>query len=124
MSKTDVSAELSKKANELSAWKSLIESPAWEWYKKTMEMQRTARLFMVGETPLKALGDCLGQEFMKGEGAGIGLSLMLPYTQIEILTMDVARLSIEVEQEKENVQEDGNSAESRSRVDDKSWHDE
>ena len=117
----ELKAALSMKGSELASWKSLVESPAWAWFKKTMEQQRNARLFLVGETPLKAFGEALGQEFMKGEGAGIGLSLMFPYTQIELLTLDINRLSTEIELESIYVQQTTDSAEPGSRVDDQQF---
>ena len=112
-------AELSQKGSELATWKSLIEHPGWAWYKKVMEQQRLSRLFLVSETPLKTFGEALGQEFMKGEGAGIGLSLTLPYTQVELLQLDVNRLSTSIELEKSNVPETTDTASvGGSRVDD------
>ena len=114
----ELQAELSQKGNELATWKSLVEHPAWAWYRKVMEQQRLSRLFLVSETPLKTFGEALGQEFMKGEGAGIGLTLTLPYTQIELLALDVQRLSTSIEMEKSYVSKTAEPAVSGSRIDD------
>lgn len=116
-------AELSAKGSELASWRQLVESPAWAWFKKTMEQQRTSRLFLVAETPLESFGGALGQEFMKGEGAGIGLTLMFPYTQIELLTLDTKRLSTEIEMESDHVQKTSAvaGAGDPSRVDDSTF---
>lgn len=120
----DLKSELSVKGNELATWRSLVENAGWALFKATMEQQRKARLFMVGETPLRSFGETLGQEFMKGEGAGIGLSLMLPLTQIELLTLDVERLSTAIEMEASNatktegIDGSGGNSDFSSRVDD------
>lgn len=113
----EIQANISQKGSELASWRALIESPGWLQYKKFMELQRTTRLFVVAETPLNNFGETLKQEFMKGEGAGIGLSLMFPYTQVELLALDVERLSTQLELEKDNVQKSGEIANAGSRVD-------
>jgi hypothetical protein len=121
MKSQELKNELSRKGSELASWRNLVESAGWKQFKATMEQQRMGRLFAVGETRLESFGATLGQEFMKGEAAGIGLALMFPLAKVEELQRDVTILLTSIELEADNVQETP-PAGSGSRVDNSSFN--
>lgn len=108
--------ELRLKQEEASFWRTLTESSAWGQLKAIMEEQRRIRLFTVAETPLQSFAEAMPQEFMKGEAAGIGLVLTLPYTQLELAKADMAILEVKLEQEQEDEITDAETDAGKSRV--------
>lgn len=110
-----MSEELRNKQEEAALWRALTDSQGWRQLQQVMEAQRSSRIAMVGEAPLTSFAGALPQEFMKGEAAGIGLVLKLPYVQMEVLAADIQVLTYKLEQEKENVAQETADADGRSR---------
>jgi len=115
MSKRDeISGRLSEAASTVATWRGLMDTPAWKNYRAIIEEQVRLRHATICLTPLSSFGKSLEQEFMKGEAAGLGLALALPETQYEMASLDLERLTVELEKEMDN-ETSGKSAE-RSRV--------
>lgn len=116
--------EFVSKSSDLAMWRGLVMSDGFKIMKKDMELQRNYRLLTVGGSPLASFSGVLPQEFMKGEANGIGLALTYPLLQVENLQMDVERLTVAIETEKENVQTSGTTVGRDSRVTSEQWHGE
>lgn len=119
--KEDLENKLSEMASDLSVWQSLMNHPGWKMYEEEMKFQREARLQVLGE-PLKGFGQVFDQEFLKGEGSGIGLAMKYPELRVEILKSDVKRLETTIQLEETNASQVATDV-SRGRVDnERDWH--
>jgi hypothetical protein len=117
----ELEGKLSQHASILSTWKSLVNHAGWKMYEAILKDQRDTRLLVLGE-PTPNFGAVLPQEFMKGEGSGLGLALTLPRLQIEILESDTKRLETEVQLEKHNESAKEKAVLAGGRVDSVDWH--
>lgn len=113
--------ELSQKASLKATWKSFLEHPGWALLEAGLKEQRAGRLLVLAE-PCTTFGSVLPQEFMKGEGSGLGLAMNFPRLQIELLESEVKRLETTIELEEANESAEKASVLSRGRVESSDWH--
>lgn len=111
-----MSEELRRLQDEASLWRALTDSQGWRQLKEVMEAQRNTRIGMVGGQPIRSMADVFPQEFMKGEAAGIGLVLQLPYVQMEVLADQIKVLEFQLTQEKQDEAQNAKANASESRV--------
>ena len=62
----------------LAVFRSLVKHQGWGLLVKQMLVQEAQRREAVAYTPLKSIDEVTGQEFMKGEAAGIRLMRSTP----------------------------------------------
>ena len=106
---------LSEAASEVHLWKSFMEHPAWPRFTQMLEQQRKSRLLVL-EAPLGSMSKIMEQEFMKGEGSGLGLASVLPQAQLEMAELEHKRLVAQLELEKDD--DLAKISTTKSRVDD------
>lgn len=96
-------------------WKTLMEHPGWKELLKIMNEQVELRQKSVMLTPIGSVGQCFTQEYYKGEGAGIALSLATPEAQFDLAEQE--RRTFTKLLEVEDVTDSEVAAASTSRVD-------
>jgi len=113
----EIEKDISEKQAELHLWKGLLGHPAWAMYEKLVRLQIDARRMEICMVPLQSSAGVFTQEFTKGEASGAQLALTMVYAAKEAAEMDVTRLNVQLDQEKDNVASE-TSAGAASRVDD------
>jgi hypothetical protein len=113
MEKEELEVEAREVADQISIWRSLIESPGWKRFEETVSGQMSAHRARLN-TPLESLDKVPEQEFMKGELSRAGLLLGLPETQLEILKAQAEHLQKEMENVQEELVADGRSERERN----------
>lgn len=121
MTKEDLEAKISSVGSRLAVLRHLVESPGWEIYSKLLQDQENLRKGEILLRPLESFSKIPAQEFAKGEVMGLNLAIVMPFTQIEVLTSELQALRLELERENAlaKAREDGGS---RSRVDGGDWY--
>lgn len=106
---------LSEAASELAMWRSLTGHPGWQKLVKDLKVEETMRALVVTRKKLVSVGEAFGQEYMKGEANGLSFALSYPETEIEALSIEIKKLEMEIENEKELVR-DSRAADEPGRV--------
>lgn len=112
--------QLSDKSGLLSVLRSFTEHPGWEIFSKMLEAQQNGRKGEVLLQPLSGDNAVYKQEFMKGEISGLALAQVAPFTQIEVLKLEVKTLQEQLERENE-LEARISDVSGRSRVDDEQF---
>jgi len=93
---TQLEAEISDKAGDVSQWRRLLDDPVWKMLAETFEAQIRERTNAIVFTPLESVDGAMKQEFMKGEVGGLGLASKLPVIMLEAAQLDLDRLNEEL----------------------------
>jgi hypothetical protein len=92
--KADLRHDIAETVNDL---KTMIASYAWAKYSALLTEQVTGRIDGMILTPLASLDETLGQEYAKGEAAGLKLALAIVPSLIESMEQDIAAIDRRME---------------------------
>ena len=76
----------------IMALKQLVDSEGWAIYRSIVEKQQVVRFDGIILNPLAGIDAAFGQEYMKGEIAGMRTALSMPQAMYETLTEQVRDL--------------------------------